>query len=113
MMSIKFKLAFIFILLFYGFSNRVQTTDEIRYEATMLYNNGHYKDLIDYLYNIESQPRFNYTLLIDTKIPSLYSYRGAALASHAFRDQMAAVQAFENATYFYPNDTRSWINLGT
>lgn len=89
-----------------------QSPADIRNDIVLLHHNGQYNDLIHYLEAIEKESRFNYSLVIDNKQPSLYSYRGVALASHVFRDKIGAVKAFENATFYFPNDTRSWINLG-
>ena len=117
MLSIILQLACFVWRIYYCNSNinhivRTLTPEEIRSDIVQLYNNGQFNDLVYYLDAIEKEARFNYSLVIDKRVPSLYSYRGVALASHVFRDKDGAVKAFENATFHYPNDTRSWINLG-
>ena len=89
--------------------SKAESPETIRAHATTLHNNGQVKDLLNYLLTIENKYG---NLSIDNKTPSLYSYRGVALASHAYRDKLGAIEAFKNLTKFTPLDTRGWINLG-
>lgn len=64
-------------------------------------------DVIAYLDQVE----IDYgTLLIDDVVPSLYSYKGVALYNGLRVDE--AAEMLKLAVKHYPNDTRSWINLG-
>jgi predicted O-linked N-acetylglucosamine transferase (SPINDLY family) len=68
---------------------------------------GRMNDIISYLEAVE---RSYGTLLIDETIPSLYSYKGVALYNGLRVKE--AEDAFQVAVQHFPNDTRSWINLG-
>ena len=73
-----------------------------------LANSGQYKEILKELNEIEIQ--FG-TLIIDNISPSFYLYKG--IAYHGLQRIFEATDAFEKAVYYYPDDTRSWINLGT
>jgi predicted O-linked N-acetylglucosamine transferase (SPINDLY family) len=52
------------------------------------------------------------TLLIDVEVPSFYSYKGVLLVSPGIRDPENAIIYLQKAVSYFPNDTRTWINLG-
>lgn len=60
-----------------------------------------YLDSVEVLYG---------NLLIDANLPSLYSYRGVALHNTQRLDD--AEIAFQTGLLYFPNDTRSLLNLG-
>lgn len=64
-------------------------------------------DVIAYLDSVEDSYG---TLLIDDVIPSLYSYKAIALYNGLKVEE--AEKMLKIAVHHYPNDTRSWINLG-
>jgi tetratricopeptide (TPR) repeat protein len=80
---------------------------EIRKIVDTYLNSGRINDLLSYLSAIEQE---YHTLLIDDKLPSLYNYLGVAL-SNAQRPEDAQVAFMEGIKYF-PNDTRTMLNLG-
>jgi tetratricopeptide (TPR) repeat protein len=86
---------------------RPEQVMEIRKTVDEYLNSGRVNDLLSYLAAVER--KYN-TLLIDDRLPSLYNYLGVAL-SHAQRPEEAQVAFMEGLKYF-PNDTRSMLNLG-
>jgi cytochrome c-type biogenesis protein CcmH/NrfG len=48
--------------------------------------------------------------VLDDQLPSFYTYRG--VAAHHLQDVDKTEEAFRNGTKAFPNDHRSWINLG-
>jgi predicted O-linked N-acetylglucosamine transferase (SPINDLY family) len=86
-----------------------QSSAEIRAYAIGMFDAGRHADMLAYLNEVE---QLLGNLAIDNTVPSLYSYRGVALAGHSGSNNRGAVEAFKNATAFYPDDAKSWMNLG-
>ena len=64
-------------------------------------------ELITYLDDVEREYS---TLIIDSKHPSLYAYKGVALYNAQRMED--AEESFLKAVSHTPWDTRSWINIG-
>jgi predicted O-linked N-acetylglucosamine transferase (SPINDLY family) len=88
---------------------RTMSPAAIRKLAIDLFDSGRHKDMMRFLDEVESVYG---NLVVDSSVPSLYSYRGVALAGHSGSNSKGAVEAFVNATRFFPTDIKSWSNLG-
>lgn len=88
-------------------NHRRDSIDLIRATLHEMSTTGRMNDIIGYLETVEKDYG---TLLIDNVVPSLYSYKGVALYNGLRVAE--ALSMMEKAVYHYPNDTRSWINLG-
>lgn len=89
---------------------RVSTNDspeKIRGQVSTHMESGMTNEVLCYLDSVEV---LYGNLLIDANLPSLYSYRGVALHNaHRLND---AEIAFQTGLLYFPNDTRSLLNLG-
>jgi predicted O-linked N-acetylglucosamine transferase (SPINDLY family) len=83
------------------------SASQIRSIIAQHMDRGEFSSIIERLERINAS--FG-TLYLDKKIPSIYSYYGVAL--YNAKRVTDAQFALEQALYYYPNDTRSWINLG-
>jgi hypothetical protein len=88
--------------------NKINST-LIREDVKIFISSGKYPELLLYLDDIEAKLGH---LIIDQNLPTLYSYRGIAYASHTSRNHEKASEAFQISTSFFPNDNRAWLNLG-
>ena len=84
-----------------------QSVEVIRATLHEYTSTGRMNDVIAYLDQVEDSYG---TLLIDDVIPSLYSYKAIALYNGLKVEE--AEKMLKIAVHHYPNDTRSWINLG-
>jgi tetratricopeptide (TPR) repeat protein len=84
-----------------------ETPEKLRSDLSVLMDQGRINDVLSYLDDIESTYG---SLYIDNKLPSLFTYRGVAL--HNAQRMAEAEVAFTAGLSYFPNDTRSWINLG-
>ena len=116
MMQISLKFLIFFTLFnIYGFlkfckSNELVTAEVAqahRQECYKLFNEGRNLDLITYLEDLEQ--RYG-TLKLDELVPSLYNFLG--VAHHNAHDIKKAEKAFLKGVQTFPNDVRTWINLG-
>ena len=89
---------------------RVSTDDspeKIRRQVSAHLESGMTNELLSYLDSVEM---LYGNLLIDASLPSLYGYRGVAL--HNAQRLNDAEIAFQTGLLYFPNDTRSLLNLG-
>jgi tetratricopeptide (TPR) repeat protein len=85
----------------------MESPEKIRATLSEFLDQGRVHDVVTYLDDFEKE---HGTLLIDDKLPSLYTFKGVAL--HNSQRVAEAAIAFKNGLKHFPNDTRSWINLG-
>ena len=83
------------------------TAQTIRSIVSDHLDKGKVNDLLFYLDSVEQMYG---NLLVDAELPSLYGYRGVAL--HNSQRLEDAAEAFAESLLFFPNDTRSLLNLG-
>jgi tetratricopeptide (TPR) repeat protein len=79
----------------------------IRATVLEMQDRSRYADMVKYFDDLEAKYG---SLVFDPYLPSMYNYRGVAL--HQVQDFQGAEQAFLDGVTVFPNDTRTWINLG-
>lgn len=84
-------------------------SNKYRNKMINLYNERKLSACFTYLNELEEKYG---TLLIDEEVPSFYSYKGVVLVSPAIRDPDNSIKYLQKAVAYFPNDTRTWINLG-
>jgi tetratricopeptide (TPR) repeat protein len=85
----------------------LESPDNIRTILYELTERGKINDIIKYLEEVQKSYG---TLLIDKKLPSLYSFKGVALYNSLETEK--AEKTFQLAVKYFPQDSRAWMNLG-
>lgn len=80
---------------------------DIRGTLQRYVDSGQYREVLKVLNKVEDEYG---TLVVDGYLPTLYLYKGVAY--HGLHLLKEAENAFTESVLYYPDDTRSWINLG-